>query len=158
MSLIDTATPQLWTPSQGPVVHAHYKLGKKEAVHNPAEPRLALYTAALAAPPPSCGYTQKIKAWGMMGNDNAGDCAYAGMGHAILQWSTYAQKPFVPSTNQVLAGYEALTGYNPVTGANDTGCVLNDVIAAMVKTGLAGPQGLGGAGKLGWACNHHCGL
>src|SRR5262249_17941449 len=57
--------------------------------------------------------------------------------------STYGQGQTVTvSDADVLAKYEALSGYDPATGANDTGLVVQDVLNDWVKNGIAGHKAL----------------
>ena len=99
------------------------KLGKSVARHDPRALLLASYvTPALPVPPASFDLTSKVKAWGMMDNDQIGDCTCAAAGHLIIEWTANAKKKMVtPTDKQIVAAYSAITGYNPVTGANDNG-------------------------------------
>jgi hypothetical protein len=51
--------------------------------------------------------------WGMMGNDTAGDCVFAAIGHMVMIYSALAGKPYVPTTQEVIAAYSKVTGYDP---------------------------------------------
>ena len=113
------------------------KLGKLAPKHDHRDLLMANYTAALAAPPKAADWTDGKKAWGMMMNDKIGDCACAGPGHLIMARTAVAKKPIVPTDQQILAAYEAISGYNPKTGANDNGCVLADVMKYWQNTGIA---------------------
>jgi len=65
------------------VDHAREKLGKKPARHDPRTLQMANYLA-LPAFPASRDWTNKAKpAWGMMLNDQLGDCTCAAIGHII---------------------------------------------------------------------------
>jgi hypothetical protein len=117
------------------------KLGKGIARHDPRTLLLASYiTQALPAPPPTCDLTPKVKApWGMMENDQLGDCTCAAAGHLIMEWTANAgKKMIVPTDKQIVAAYSAITGYNPTTGANDNGAVEIDVLNYWRQTGIAG--------------------
>ncbi len=117
------------------------KLGKGIARHDPRTLLLASYvTQALPAPPASCDLTAKVKApWGMMDNDQLGDCTCAAAGHLIMEWTANAgKKMVVPTDKQIVAAYSAVTGYNPTTGANDNGAVEIDVLNYWRQTGIAG--------------------
>src|ERR1700674_1139763 len=104
-------------------------LGKKPPVHNLLTPCLGNFLdmkalrAALPPTPVAWGWEYKVAddAWGMMGNDTAGDCVIAMFGHMILCWPSNKGKPIAPTTDQCMRVYSALTGYDPVTGSNDTG-------------------------------------
>jgi len=116
------------------------KLGKQVARHDPRTLLFASYTkAALPAPPASFDLTGKIKAWGMMENDQLGDCTCAAAGHLIMEWTANAKAKMVtPTDKQIVAAYSAITGYNPTTGANDNGAVEIDVLNYWRQSGIAG--------------------
>ena len=116
------------------------KLGKQVARHDPRTLLLASYlTPSIPIPPPSFDLTSKVKAWGMMENDQIGDCTCAAAGHLIMEWTANAGKKMVtPSDKQIVAAYSSVTGYNPTTGANDNGAVEIDVLNYWRQTGIAG--------------------
>jgi len=116
------------------------KLGKHVARHDPRTLLLAAYvTPTLPTPPPSFDLAAKVQAWGMMYNDQIGDCTCAAAGHLIMEWTANAKKKMVtPSDKQIVAAYSAITGYNPATGANDNGAVEIDVLNYWRQTGIAG--------------------
>ncbi len=117
------------------------KLGKGVARHDPRTLLLASYiTAALPTPPASFDLTTKVKSpWGMMDNDQIGDCTCAAAGHLIMEWTANAgKKMIVPTNKQIVAAYSAVTGYNPTTGANDNGAVELDVLNYWRQSGIAG--------------------
>ena len=117
------------------------KLGKSVARHDPRTLLLASYvTPALPAPPASFDLTSKVGAtsWGMMDNDQIGDCTCAAAGHLIMEWTANAGKKMVtPTDKQIVAAYSAITGYNPATGANDNGANEIDVLNYWRQTGIA---------------------
>jgi hypothetical protein len=116
------------------------KLGKGAARHDPRALLMASYVApSLPPPPPSADLTTKVSAWGMMENDQIGDCTCAAAGHLLMEWTANAGKKMVtPSDKQIVAAYSAITGYNPTTGANDNGAVEVDVLNYWRQTGIAG--------------------
>ena len=117
------------------------KLGKQAARHDPRTLLLASYlTPALPTPPATCDLTQKVgSSWGMMDNDQIGDCTCAAAGHLLMEWTANAgKKMFTPTDKQIVAAYSAITGYNPVTGANDNGANEIDVLNYWRQTGIAG--------------------
>lgn len=120
--------------------HKKLKLGKADAKHDPRTLLLASYaTAALPTPPASFDLSTKVgAAWGMMDNDQIGDCTCAAAGHLIMEWTANASKKMVtPTDKQIVAAYSAITGYNPVTGANDNGANELDVLNYWRQTGIA---------------------
>lgn len=115
------------------------KLGKQVARHDPRTLLLASYTTtALPTPPASFDLTSKVTSWGMMENEQIGDCTCAAAGHLIMEWTANAGKKMVTlSDKQIVAAYSAITGYNPTTGANDNGAVEIDVLNYWRQTGIA---------------------
>lgn len=74
--------------------------------------------------------------WGMLGNDQYGDCACAGIMHLIQAQSASAGNPLHSTTEQTLALYSAVTGFNPKDPSTDQGTVLTDLLAYIQKHGL----------------------
>src|ERR1700688_1532493 len=117
------------------------KLGKSLARHDPRTLLLASYvTSTLPAPPPSFDLTSKVgSSWGLMDNDQIGDCTCAAAGHLIMEWTATAQSKMVtPTDQQIVAAYSAITGYNPTTGANDNGAQELDVLNYWRQQGIGG--------------------
>ncbi|HEX3820929.1 MAG TPA: hypothetical protein VHW45_11370 [Candidatus Sulfotelmatobacter sp.] len=116
------------------------KLGKQMARHDPRTLLLASYTTtALPNPPDTFNLAGKITSWGMMENDQIGDCTCAAAGHLLMEWTANAgKKMFTPTDKQIVAAYSAITGYNPTTGANDNGAVEIDVLNYWRQSGIAG--------------------
>ncbi|MET2825698.1 hypothetical protein [Mesorhizobium shangrilense] len=116
-------------------------LGKRHARHDPRVPALAKYLSAtnmLPAPPDSVDWYSRVADWGMMANDNLGDCTCAAIGHAILQWSTYVGQAKRLSDDQVVSLYEAVGGYNPSDPSTDQGAVEVDVLNYWLSDGVSG--------------------
>src|SRR6267154_1128312 len=117
------------------------KLGKLTARHDPRTLLLASYTTpALPAPPPAMNAAEKVKGpWGLMDNDQIGDCTCAAAGHLIMEWTATSQsKMATPTDKQIVAAYSAITGYNPTTGANDNGAQEIDVLNYWRQQGIGG--------------------
>jgi len=117
------------------------KLGKQGARHDPRTLLLAAYvTPTLPTPPDSFDLSTKVSApWGMMDNDQIGDCTCAAAGHLLMEWTANAgKKMFTPTNKQIVAAYSAITGYNPQTGSNDNGAVEIDVLNYWRQSGIAG--------------------
>jgi hypothetical protein len=116
------------------------KLGKHTARHDPRTLLLASYaTPSLPAPPAKLNLATKVKGkWGMMDNDQLGDCTCAAAGHLIMEWTANASKMVTPPDSAIVQAYSAITGYNPTTGANDNGAVELDVLNYWRQTGIAG--------------------
>lgn len=126
------------------------KLGRLPAVHPHGMRMLAEVTERLGLPtPPSAvawykgchtsnGYRPSITNWGMLGNDDAGDCVFAGGAHQELLWTSIAGAPLVLTTDQVLSEYSRLTGYVRGDAATDGGAVESQIWEEWRTNGLFG--------------------
>lgn len=109
--------------------HSRMKLGKKPPKVDRRTLRLARYlTPALPPPPPSVTNSQGITAWGMMLNDNLGDCTIAGVAHAIQVWTLSKGNEVTVPDSTVQQYYEKWDGYDPNNPASDQGGVELDVL------------------------------
>lgn len=125
-----------------------FKLGKKAARLDPRTPRFGSYVDRTRLPPcpPTGDWLKKVNTpLGVMGNDAAGDCTFAGLGHMVMIWSANArgQAVVIPDAD-ILGAYSALTGYDPsktdAEGNNptDQGAVEQDVLNYALNTGVGG--------------------
>lgn len=86
----------------------------------------------------------KVTSWPMYRNDQLGDCTVAGMFHSVSAVEAFASTMTgtpIFSDDEATKIYSAVSGYDPVTGANDNGATLADVCKYMVKTGAHDIQG-----------------
>lgn len=117
-----------------------YRLGKKAP--DPTKPRLRLagfIDATAPVNPVAVDWLTKVPKWNMYLNDQIGDCTIASGAHQIMSLSTYSQQYAQSVTDaDVVAAYSAVSGYDPKTGANDYGAVLQDVMNYWRKTGIGG--------------------
>lgn len=122
------------------VDHSEMRLGKQPPRHDPRTLQLASYleTDVLPPPPAHDSWTRKVREWPMMRNDTVGDCTCAAAGHMIQEWTAYASSQLIPSDDEIIKAYSAITGYDPITGQNDNGAVELDVLNYWRKTGIAG--------------------
>jgi hypothetical protein len=112
----------------------HYKLGKLPVRHDPRTLQFGAYlTQKLAPPPPSKSWTAKIgnTAWGMMDNDNYGDCTCAAAGHMIMDWTANTGKEVVVPDPVILAFYNHFAH-----GVADAGANMLDVLKYWRTQGL----------------------
>ncbi len=107
-----------------------YKTGRNPS---PAPPRLwfwnYLFEAKLPAVPPTFGHHNLFapSAWGMLANDQAGDCVIAGSMHAVMLFNKVAGHRVHFTAADAIDDYSALTGYNPDDASTDVG---TDMVAA----------------------------
>ena len=119
--------------------HSKMKLGKLPRRHDPRTLKMARYLApALPAPPARVDYTHGATDWGMMLNDQLGDCTIAAVGHAIQAWTLNAGSRVDVADSTVQLYYEKWDGYNPADPATDQGGVELDVLNNWRQQGFAG--------------------
>jgi len=64
---------------------------------------------------------QSPDGWTMLGNDAVGDCTIADCGHQEMLRTANVGAITIPTTEQVLTLYSAITGYNPSDPNSDQG-------------------------------------
>lgn len=121
------------------------RLGKKPATHDPQDLLFAKYVDAAQIPPAPAEFGhEKLfppKGWGMLGNDEWGDCAWAGPAHETMLLSTEGGHPATFTTTGVLSDYAAGTGFDPKAGPpgsnpTDQGSNVREVLSYRRKTGI----------------------
>ncbi|MFT8480328.1 hypothetical protein [Gluconobacter oxydans] len=116
-----------------------YRLGKRAPKHDPRTYRLGRVLAVrLPDVPAERNWSQNVP-YQMWGNDRYGCCAFAAHAALVATWTKAAQGLVILSTDQVLANYAAVTGFDPATGTNDDGTVLLDELNAWRQTGFQRP-------------------
>lgn len=115
------------------------KLGRQPKKYDPRTLKLSAYLKTEELPTlPLSYFWPAPAAWGMMANDQLGDCTCAGAGHAIMQWTVANGDLFTPPDAAIVAAYSAITGYNPADPSTDQGAAEIDVLNYWRKTGIAG--------------------
>lgn len=122
------------------------KLGKLPKRHDPRTIQLSDYIPAGAPPiPPATKFWEKrLGYWGVLANERLGNCVLASAGHQTMLWTAYSGSEFIPSEDQIIADYSAITGYDPAqTDANgnnptDNGTVMLDALNYRRKIGILG--------------------
>ena len=115
------------------------KLGKQPKRSDRRTFQLARYlkVSELPAAPPAVDWSKAVPHYGMLLNDQLGDCVIAGMMHLAMGWqATAGQTPAAPSDAEVLAAYSAIGGYNPADPSTDQGCNMLDALNYWRSTGL----------------------
>ena len=127
-------------PAQRKFVHPRLKLGKAPHRHDPRTFRLARYLAPdLPPPPPAQDWMGGVGDFGMMGNDEFGDCVFADCGHTFQIVSLNAAQDMISlSTEEVLKYYHWWTGFNPNDPSTDNGAVMLDTFNKWRATNFAG--------------------
>lgn len=116
------------------------KLGKLPARPGAVSFKLTKYiTAALPKAPAKYGHQSLQKApWGMLGNDDYGDCVWAGAGHETMLYNAESGTSVVPTTQEVLSDYSKVTGFNPKDPNTDQGTDMTVAASYRRKTGVLG--------------------
>jgi hypothetical protein len=126
------------------------KLGKQAATEDPKDLVFAKYVDASQLPqaPAEFGHESLFppKGWGMLGNDEWGDCAWAGPAHETMLLTKEDENPASFTTQGVLSDYSAGTGFNPNAGApgenpTDRGSQVRDVLKYRRTTGVIDATG-----------------
>lgn len=120
--------------------HSRMKLGKRTPHHDPRTLQMAKYLKAEYLPqiPDAKDWTPQGVDWGMMLNDNIGDCTCAAAGHLIMEWTGNTGKVTEVPDNNILQAYEAVSGYDPSDPQSDQGAVETDVLNYWRQSGISG--------------------
>jgi hypothetical protein len=113
-------------------------LGKKPPRYDPRTLQYARYrTPTIPAIPAQAHWGNNI-AYGMLGNDSAGDCVEAGYAHGSQIMCFRAGHPWEPTTAETIGSYSALSGYVPGDPATDNGTDMLSACGYWRSPGLAG--------------------
>ena len=118
------------------------RLGKLAHRHDPRTLMLARYLeAALPQVPPAWDWAKVsaslIPAWGMLGNDQYGDCTIAGLAHQVMLWDAQLGNAVTFTDQQVESFYFGMSG------GQDSGLVELDVLNKWRQDGFYGHKLLG---------------
>ena len=113
-------------------------LGKLPARPGAISFKLSRYfnLAALPTPPAVFGHASAVNYWGVMGNDQYGDCVLAGGAHETMLWTAEASVIAPFNDTCVLSDYSAITGFNPNDPATDQGTDMQAAASYRRTTGL----------------------
>lgn len=93
------------------MISSELKLGKAPARVDPRTLRLSNYIPAGYTPPPVTRDNSGIvPVWGMLGNDQYGDCVVAAYAHMLMLWAKLAGVSLVAPVDDVINIYLKLTG------------------------------------------------
>lgn len=117
-----------------------FKFGKKAPKRLMSTPALGDFldkaTTWPAVPPTGWEAAVNPSTWGMLGNDQYGDCACAGILHLVQAQAANAGVQLTATTDQAIALYTAVTGFNPNDPSTDQGTVLSDLLTYIHKNGV----------------------
>jgi ABC-type glycerol-3-phosphate transport system substrate-binding protein len=110
------------------------KLGIKDFKFDARLPSFATFFADLPDPKPVVNWAGTITNFGMMLNDQLGDCTCAALGHQEQIWTLNSSSEFTPSDEDVLKLYENTCDYNPNDPNSDQGGIPLDILKQWYKT------------------------
>ena len=123
---------------------AQLKLGKTKARPDAVKFKLAEYldTSLLPSPPKNFGHERLVVgSWGMLGNDQYGDCVWAGAAHETMLWNREGARTAIFDDQSVLSDYSAVTGFNPNDPNTDQGTDMQVAASYRRKTGVRDAKG-----------------
>jgi len=77
-----------------------------------------------------------------LGNDAVGNCVFAGPGHLVNMVRAQTGGTSRVTREDTIAAYSKYAGYDPITGANDNGFYVRDMLGIWQKDGLYGTKNL----------------
>jgi hypothetical protein len=121
-------------------VPTHLKLGKAKPTEDNRDLRFASYktTPTLPDVPQTWGYDNIYprNGWAMLGNDEYGDCVWAGAAHEHMLMNVVAGHPVTFTAAGVLSDYSACTGFVASDPSSDQGTNVRDALNYRRKTGI----------------------
>lgn len=120
------------------------KTGKKPATHDPRDLQFAHYLIpGMPERPAVFGWNAPWSddGWGMLGNDQYGDCVFAGADHETMLWNAQSDKQPEFRDEDALADYGAVTGFSPDDPNSDQGTNVRDAMKYRYHTGLRDASG-----------------
>lgn len=123
-----------------------------------------LKVATLPSAPAHFGHGSMFSDWGMLGNDQYGDCTCAGSDHEHMLWTgigNHGANSAKFTTDNTLSDYSAITGFDPNDPSTDQGAMISDVMDYRRTTGMIDENGRrhkidlgarlsGGKGSFSW--------
>lgn len=120
------------------------KLGATKSQPDPRDLAYAAYrSSSLPVVPNLWGYDNIIHRgeWGMLGNDQYGDCVWAGAAHEHILENRAAGRTVAFTTQGVLSDYSACTGFDPNDPSTDQGTEIRVALKYRQKTGIIDAEG-----------------
>lgn len=129
-------------PTPGPT----FPLGKTKARPEAVTFKLSNYLDTAKLPPLKArvGHPGLLPAGdlGMLGNDQYGDCVWAGAAHETIYLNLEARNHVEFSDTSVLSDYSAVTGFNPDDSSTDNGTDMKDAASYRRRYGVRDQTGI----------------
>lgn len=117
------------------------KLGKRAPRPHPNTLRLSLFFKD-DLPEPARRVFREYKtppeAQKMYLNDKYSCCVFAALCNKIIHDTVHTGTIVIPTDEEMLAAYSAVTGFNAATGAHDDGAIMTEALEYMREVGIAG--------------------
>ena len=120
------------------------KLGKQPAAPRPTDFKFSQFAAGIQLPsvPSRFGHGTAYSDWKMLGNDQYGDCVWAGAAHEHMLLNKVIHQTDVSFDNtSVLGDYSAATGFEPNDPNTDNGTDVHQALDYRRKVGIADTKG-----------------
>lgn len=117
---------------------SRFKLGRKALIADSRTLSFGKYSASLSAPPVSSDWTKGQTSYGMMENDQIGDCTIAACGHAIQVWTANTSGEITVPDPVIENIYSWWAGYVPGDPNTDNGAIPVNVLSSWRKHGFNG--------------------
>ena len=120
------------------------KLGAHKSQPDARDFQYAAYrSSSLPVVPAIWGFDNVIPrgSWGMLGNDQYGDCVWAGAAHEHILENAVAGRSVQFTTSGVLSDYSAVTGFTPDDPSTDNGTEIRTALKYRQKTGIIDAAG-----------------
>jgi hypothetical protein len=120
-----------------------FKLGKTPARPGAVKMKLTAYLskAQLPVPPANFGHYDLISKYGMLGNDDYGDCVWAGAAHETMMWCKEVDSVVTFTDKGVLGDYSKVTRFKPNDPSTDQGTDMQVAASYRRKTGVKDADG-----------------
>jgi hypothetical protein len=118
-------------------------LGKKPFVRDPRDLKFKAFRRPreLPARPKRFGNETVVTDWGVLGNNDCGDCVWAGAAHEHMLFCGVSGTKAEFKADDVIADYSAVTGYKVGDDATDNGTIVRDALKYRVDTGIKDANG-----------------
>lgn len=119
------------------------KLGKLPPTHDDRDLRFARYVTVpkVRTAPKGFGHHGLVPRWGMLKNDELGDCEIARQLHAVMLWNATVGRPVEFTDSEAVRVYSAVTGYVPGDRSTDRGTRMRDCLRYAQKIGVTDSNG-----------------
>ena len=115
--------------------HTPMRLGRRAVKTDSRTLKLGKYLKnGLPPAPAAVDWTNGITDWGMMLNDQRGDCTIAAAAHALQVWSAHTTGEITVPDETILSYYEKWDGYKPGDDGTDGGGIELDVLTKWQKS------------------------